>query len=719
MSVFKKLFSRKKKVESNKNSEYLTSAYDSLGEEIDLNPDNIMDENSLEFNSAKIEEDTVFTASRHHDMDGVFDVHENNISSSLEHETDYEEVEDNDFEETANENTYGSIISDTAEINKDEIAETVKRISEYIDNGYEPVDDYVGYGEEYNSDDPSDEIVYDEDISDEEVSNDIPEIEPEPEDLDVIYSAYAPKSMRNETSKKLYVDLENVDKVKHNKVKKEKNEAAKKRRMKWIIGSAAGAVVVVGIVVACIIFFSGNMDPLLGYTQTYVNKGNVIKTMSSSGSVEPNAKYEITSLVSGTITESPLNSGEAVKAGELVYKVDDTNAQLAVQLAENAVKRAQVEDTDSTSNTALKIYANATGIIDDIKIKSGSVLTGGQIATITQTNGTELGLIPNITGTVQTVSVKDGNSVTSGQVIATLKSTTTATTSKEGKDIDVAASKLALEQAEKELYKYKIAAPVDGIILNKDAKIGDNITANADKPLMVIADMSKMKFTIEVDELEIWNIKQGQTVVVTANALPGQTFSGEITNIAGEGENKGNGVTTYKVEIAVSEPGKLKSGMNVDAKIILNSAINVLSLPEIALFETDGENALVITKSTGLKEEDLVDKADYPNINVPEGYNLVKVKYGVSDGTDVEILTGIAVGDVVLYNASSTSAIANTTPSDTERKSDIKNESGTNATDPLLGGFDNVINDFDSDDDNGENVKSTGKSAVNSGFNDI
>lgn len=71
------------------------------------------------------------------------------------------------------------------------------------------------------------------------------------------------------------------------------------------------------------------MDPLMGYTQTYVAKGNVIKTMAAGGNVEPNARYDITSLVSGTITETPLNAGEQVRAGELVYKIDDTNAQLA------------------------------------------------------------------------------------------------------------------------------------------------------------------------------------------------------------------------------------------------------------------------------------------------------------------------------------------------------------------------------------------------------
>lgn len=185
-------------------------------------------------------------------------------------------------------------------------------------------------------------------------------------------------------------------------------------------------------------------------------------------------------------------------------------------MAENDVKRAKVDDSDSGSSQQLRIYANASGTISDLNISAGSSITGGKIATITQANGTEFALIPNVTGTVQSVNVRNGSTVESGQVVATLKSDGSGS-SKEGRELDIASCELALEQANKELEKYKIAAPIDGTILVKNAKIGDNVNANqTDKPLMVIADMSKMKFNIEVDELEIWNIELGQTVVITA-----------------------------------------------------------------------------------------------------------------------------------------------------------------------------------------------------------
>ena len=274
----------------------------------------------------------------------------------------------------------------------------------------------------------------------------------------------------------------------------------------------------------------------------------------------------------------------------------------------------------------------------------------------------------------------------------------------------MASSKLALEQAEKELEKYKIASPIDGTILIKNAKVGDNVGTNqSGEPLMVIADMSRMKFTIEVDELDIWNIELGQTVVVTANALPGETFSGEITNIAGEGEKRGNGVTVYPVEITISDPGKIKSGMNVDAKIIINSSINVLTLPAAALYASDGTNALVITDSADIEEDALADPAEYPDIYVPKGYKLARVEYGLSDGTNVEILSGLSISDKVLY-VEDEDAAQSVQPA----RDDSSSDSGTSAGDDSGSGAEESAGD-----DSGENVKSTGKSATQEWISDI
>lgn len=709
MSVFRKLFSSDDEAENNTNSENLKDAYDSLTGG-DLDPDVILGGADEAFGHRE-------------DTDGVFDV-QKDYEPTLTAEDDYSDETVEEADSNTVQDAYDSLGGDTGEMDLSTIRETAYRVDEYISSisEAEQADD-LPYGRDFEPDEPNepeddDAQELDEDISDTqeqdtqliEAVGDSDLAEDSEAADDIIYAAYAPKSMRPQVTQRSYYDLDGID-SEDKDAEPQGFKAVLKKHAALIGGSVAAAVVVIGIIVACVVVFSGGMDPLMGYTATNVVKGNVIKTMAAGGNVEPNARYEISPLVSGTVTESPLNAGDEVKSGELVYKIDDTNAQLAVQMAEKAVERAKVSGDSSSAGDNLRIYANASGTISDLRISSGSTVSGGQIATITQSDGTEISLVPNVTGTVQSVAVRNGATVTSGQVIATLRSSSSGSSA--GQKLDVEGSELALEQAQKELEKYKIASPIDGTILVKNAKIGDNVAAGkTDKPLMVIADMSKMKFSIEVDELDIWNIKLGQTVVITANALPGETFSGEITNIAGEGEKKDGGVTTYAVEITVSDPGKIKSGMNVDAKIILNSAINVLTLPENALYESDGQNALVITNSSSVDEKDVVNSADYPNITVPNGYKLVKVKYGVNDGTAVEIISGLNVGDAVLYKADAESSLSSADSSDNDSE---KSNSGLNADSDSedSGESDSVTESFgDQNRERSDNLKSTGKSAL-------
>ncbi len=591
---------------------------------------------------------------------------------------------------------------DTDEMNVDQLLSAMKEADSYIEP--EPMYEMVSGAAE------SETPVFADDPSYALLNGDI--------DTEEVYTAYAPKSMRPKITETSYYDLDDMDdsELEPERENKFKNFVSKNR--KWIIGAVVAAAVVL-TTVGALFFARLRMNPLMGYTELYVTKGNIIKTMEAGGNVEPNARYNIIPPVGGTIIESPLNAGDAVRAGELVYKIDDTNAQIAVQQAQNAVSRAQQEPTTSTTTSErVNIYANSSGTISGLNISAGSRITGGQIATITQANGTEIGLIPSVTGTVERVNVSNGSTVSSGQVVAVVTSDSASNTSinPNTRENDITAANLALEQAQKDLEKYKIAAPIDGTILVKNAKVGDSVVeGQTDQPMMVIADMSKMKLKIDVDELDIWNIELGQTVVITVGALPGETFSGEITNIAGEGEKKGDGVTSYAVEITVNDPGKIKSGMNVDAKIIIDSAINVLSLPESALYESDGENALVITD--GGDDSEAVDPEDYPEITVPTGYRLVKVKYGVSDGDNVEILSGLSVGDAVLHKQSEDGETEpEAKPADNKKNAEPaarEDEAAESAEeDAVPGGFDSDDIEIIPPEEDSENLESTGKAAT-------
>ncbi len=299
-----------------------------------------------------------------------------------------------------------------------------------------------------------------------------------------------------------------------------------------------------------------------------------------------------------------------------------------------------------------------------------------------------------VNGTVSYVGFKNGDYVTKGQLIAKLTNNSVINTQK--------SSRLNLKSTQKTLDNYNITAPISGTVITKNSKEGDKIdSSNSQTPMMVVADMSKMKFTISVDELDISSIKLGQTAIVDADALPDETFEAKVTTIASEGVSSGDGVTTYDIELTIYEPGNLKSGMNVNANILINEAKNVVVLPEDALMSVRGTSATVLVKTDGkehqpdkkgnkdqgtaspegmVKRPEGEEKGKMPQMaengempqrpkgetnsgekmpiggvqyNIPEGCEIRRVEVGISDGTNIEIVSGISEGETVVYIPSS------------------------------------------------------------------
>ena len=91
-----------------------------------------------------------------------------------------------------------------------------------------------------------------------------------------------------------------------------------------------------------------------------------------------------------------------------------------------------------------------------------------------------------------------------------------------------------------------------------------------------------MTLEMSVDELDVSSIKVGQSVEITADAVEGETFTGTVTNVSLQ-SSYSNGVTNYPVTVTLDDTGSLLPGMNVDAKIILDSSENALVIPANAL----------------------------------------------------------------------------------------------------------------------------------------
>ena len=122
-------------------------------------------------------------------------------------------------------------------------------------------------------------------------------------------------------------------------------------------------------------------------------------------------------------------------------------------------------------------------------------------------------------------------------------------------------------------------------MITKNVKAGEKVakSTSGSTTLAVIYDMSGYTFEMSVDELDVKEVAVGQSVVITADAVSGKTFSGTVTNVSLQ-SSYSNGVTNYPVTVTLNDGmDELLPGMNVDGVIILDQASDVLAVPADAL----------------------------------------------------------------------------------------------------------------------------------------
>ena len=166
-----------------------------------------------------------------------------------------------------------------------------------------------------------------------------------------------------------------------------------------------------------------------------------------------------------------------------------------------------------------------------------------------------------------------------------------------------------------------VLAEQDGVV----ASIVPEGTYPVGVKLMDLYPSGQFEFTISVDELDIFNIALDQKGVVRFDGIQGQDFDAVVTDISSIGQ-VANGFTTYTVTLSVIDDGTLKSGLNGTVTIIIQQRENVLMLP-VESIQEDSDGSYVTLSG--------------------DPQNKVRVEIGASDGTNVEIVSGLSKGDVV------------------------------------------------------------------------
>ena len=419
-----------------------------------------------------------------------------------------------------------------------------------------------------------------------------------------------------------------------------------------------------------------------------IEKGTVLYTIDSSDvatSVEKaqlaleqaqrsyddtaDAQY-IRSVISGTVASIKVKAGDYVTAGQEIATVRDDSSLLltlefpaadasgfAVGQAAEVILNGTFETLSGTVQAVAGTDTISSGNLlvrtVTIAVKNNGSLTTAQAASATINGVSALAsarfdyqhqqtVTATTSGTVAAVCVKEGTAIEANTAIVQLSGTELSRQVQSAAD-SLLNAQLSMSDTEKQMENYTITSPISGTVIQKNVKAGDTVGTDttASETLCTIYDLSYLEMTLNVDELEILSIKEGQTVTITADAIPDRTFTGVVTSVSAAGTTTG-GTTTYPVTIRIDDTGDLLPGMNATAEIEVSSASNALAVPNGSVVRG---NYVLVTKDSPSAANAVQD------MTAPDGYVYVKITTGTSDNDSIEVTGGLQEGDTIAYDA--------------------------------------------------------------------
>lgn len=334
----------------------------------------------------------------------------------------------------------------------------------------------------------------------------------------------------------------------------------------------------------------GKKEEKITFDTAAVAPANIMNSITATGTIEPVTSVTVGTQVSGIVSKLFVDYNSVVKKGQVIAELDKTNLMSQLNTAKTQLATAQSQLNYQTAN-----YKRYKTLIEKGLVAADDF----DNAKLSYTQAKE----------------------------------------------QVASAKEEVQRAQTNLGYATITSPIDGVVLSKSVEEGQTVAASFSTPeLFTIAqDLTNMQVVADVDEADIGDVKEGERVTFTVDAYPDDTFEGEVKQVRQEATTTNN-VVTY--EVVISAPNadlKLKPGLTANVTIYTAERKGVLSVPSKALRFTPQKETVGKMK--------IVDVANAKNkVWTIEGNSIVahKVNIGMTDGTNTQIVGGIAEGTKVV-----------------------------------------------------------------------
>ncbi len=379
------------------------------------------------------------------------------------------------------------------------------------------------------------------------------------------------------------------------------------------------------------------------YTSAAVEQRPLRQEVSCTGKVESNLDVEVKCKSTGQVTELPYDVSEPVEKGALLLKVDPideerTVRQTEVKLASAKAKLARARqslvvselDLERTRKEAHASFKGAEASSKDLRDKAArtAALLKKEYASPEEVSSAESAAVQGETTLQKAAAGIDGIKIAEEQLELLRQDINLAQS-------DVDSIQIDLENAKQRLKETQVFAPTSGVISTRLVQVGQIIASptmnvGGGTSLLTLSDLSRIFVLADVDESDIGMVRDGQPATVKVDAFPDDQFKGQVVRVATKGSEVSNVVTfEVKIEILDEAKNKLLPKMTADVDILVAEKESAPSVPVEAV-KRRGADKIILVPGSGTEPE------------------AVKVKTGVEDGTHIEIVSGLKVGDTIL-----------------------------------------------------------------------
>lgn len=325
-----------------------------------------------------------------------------------------------------------------------------------------------------------------------------------------------------------------------------------------------------------------------GLKEVEVTQGTIVEKAVAVGQIQPRQKFQVKSKISGIVRRALVQVGDTVKAGDPLFEIAPDPTPL------------EVTEVDRRVESATASFRRAEG---DFKraneLSAGGVLPKSEVEQ--KKEAFELARVALMKAQQDRELTRRGRLTAGGQ-------------------------------------ESIIRAPAAGTVLTRAVNEGDPIVPltsyQPGTEMATIADMSDLIFKGTVDEIDVGKLSVGMQARIKVGALPTDVVTGRVQRIAPQAQQK-EGATLFDVEIELEPNGKitLRAGYSANADVIIREKKDVLVLPERLVTFEDGGNKTFV---------------ELPGADAKAEPKKVEIKTGISDGLNVEIVSGLSKGQKVV-----------------------------------------------------------------------